>query len=58
MYLIALIIFLIQCNAKTGGFSPQRDEYNNNLPKYEETAREYVRKYASLENHDNSIYFF
>ena len=46
------------CNAITGGFSPQRDEWKNNRSKYEETAKEYVRKYATLENHDKSIYFF
>ena len=46
------------CNAVTGGFSPQRDLWKSDLPRYEETAKEYVRKYATLENHDNSQYFF
>ena len=46
------------CNTTTGGFSPQRDLYNSNKGKYEETAREYVRKYATLENHDKSSLFF
>lgn len=45
-------------NSKNGGFSPQRDVCNNNPSEYEKTAREYVKKYATLENYDNSIYFF
>ena len=43
-------------NAKTGGFSPQRNEYGT--PEFNEKAKEYVRKYATLENYDNSLYFF
>ena len=45
-------------NAKTGGFSPQRNEYNDNISKFNEKAKEYVRKYATLESYDNSLYFF
>ena len=46
------------CNAVTGGFSPQRDLWQKDRSSYENTAKEYVRKYATLENYDKSINFF
>ena len=46
------------CNATTGGFRPQTEVWKNDRHKYEETAKEYVRKYATLENHDKSTNFF
>ena len=45
-------------NAQTGGFSPQRDLWKSNPLQYQENAKDYVKKYATLENHDKSIYFF
>ena len=46
------------CNAKTGGYFPQRELYNNEREKYDENVREYMRKYATLENHDKPSSFF